>query len=357
MPEYRLIKRKDSPRWFITWTEGRRSKRVSTSTEDHAQAVRTLHLYALEKDKPVEATPDQIAITQVLGWYWEEVGSKLPSKEQAMISITRFNDFYGDARVALVNQVTHDSYQKMRFEAGVGWQTINRERMVLRAALNHARKRHGLMTVPHVPSILASDPEAAPVEPRGRPLTIAELASLYLAAKSPHMRLFILVLLGTLCRPDAAKNLKLEGQMDFENRLIHLNPKGRKQTKKRRPTIPMASFLYNTLKDAKRTYVIEYHGEPIASTKTAWRHLRAAAGLGTDVNPYSIRHTMSRELRRRKVPGDQLSVMLGHRPDNASRTDLVYAPYEPGYCKEATQAVEGVFRDLMLEIARHLRAK
>jgi hypothetical protein len=34
---------------------------------------------------------------------------------------------------------------------------------------------------------------------------------------------------------------------------------------------------------------------------------------GQDVQPYSIRHTMGRVLRRARVSGEEISIMLGHR--------------------------------------------
>ncbi len=84
---------------------------------------------------------------------------------------------------------------------------------------------------------------------------------------------------------------------------------------------------------------------------------RITFAVGTaDVNPYSIRHTVSCYLRSKKVTGDQISVMLGHRPQSASRVDLVYAPYEPDYCRDAIRAIEALHREIMRELARQLRA-
>lgn len=357
MPEYRLIKRRDhSKYWYIGWSEGHRSRRAPTGTQDHGEALEILRLFELERNKPKEAKPEEIAIKQVLGWYWAEIASKKPSGEQAKIAIARFNAFFGEARVSIIDGHSHRLYLEQREADGVGWQTINRERMILRAALRHAWKNHGLLSVPYVPTIKKDDDNAAPVEPRGRPLSIKELAQLYSAAKADHLRRFILVLMGTLCRPDAALDLRARDQLDFQHRLIILNPPGRKQTKKQRPTVPMPNFLENELKGIKRKYVIEYHGQPVLRVKTAWRRLRAEAGLDAKVNPYSIRHTLSRELRSRGVPGDQIGIMLGHRPENASRTDLVYAPYAPDYCREAARAIEAVYVDVMAEVARQSRA-
>jgi hypothetical protein len=41
---------------------------------------------------------------------------------------------------------------------------------------------------------------------------------------------------------------------------------------------------------------------PIDSIKTTWREVRKRAGLDQDVIPYTIRHTVATELRRRGVP-------------------------------------------------------
>ncbi len=354
MRNHRLIKRSGSPRWYITWTEGRRSRRVPTGTEDHGEALKVLHLFALEHDKAPEVRPEEMPIATVLGKYYDERASKLPSAETAMIAINRLNAFYGIAPVSVIDTASNERYQIQRLAEGVTWQTINRERMVLRAGLNHSRKYHGLKLSPYVPTIREGDPDASPVEPRGRPLTIPEMAALYRSAKSEHVRLFFLVLLGTMCRPDAARDLRISGQLDFRQGVVDLNPKGRKQTKKYRPTVPMAAFIHQAFKGVKREFAIEYHGERIASTKTAWRRLRADAGLGPDVNPYSIRHTVSRELRRRRVPGEQIELMLGHRrPD---RTTQIYAPYDPDYCRDAIRAIERLHADLMKEAARQTRA-
>lgn len=352
MHNYRLAKRPDSPRWYIVWTEGRRSFRRPTGTEDRAQAELVLAAFRLEVERPPEVKQDELEISKILDWYYEEHAAKRPSADQAKIAIKRFKAFYGASRIPAINSTTHVQYEKQRRDAGVKHETINRERMVLRAALNHARRHHGFLNVPHIPAIPPDHPDNQASEPKGRPLSIREMSKLCEAAKSDHIRRFILILIGTMCRPDAARDLQIKGQLDFEHSLIHLNPPGRRQTKKHRPIVPMPKFLRKELKGLKGKYVVEYHGGKIASTKTAWRALREAAGLGEDVNPYSIRHTMSRELRRRGVPSEQISIMLGHRPQNVSRMDLIYAPFEPGYCAQAAKAIDSIYAD----IARHWRA-
>lgn len=95
-------------------------------------------------------------------------------------------------------------------------------------------------------------------------------------------------------------------------------------------------------KKVKPTHLIHYHGGPIGSMKTAWRGLREEAGFMVPnpawtpvapetvpqmipdlrVNSYSIRHTMGRELRKRRVPAVEISLMLGHLPREEASTSL-----------------------------------
>jgi hypothetical protein len=73
--------------------------------------------------------------------------------------------------------------------------------------------------------------------------------------------------------------------------------------------------------------------------------------LDDHVTPYSIRHGMAREMRKRKVPTEQISIFLGHAPKDSDATTSIYAPYEPDYCTEAVAAIESV----MTEIRSHLK--
>ena len=60
---------------------------------------------------------------------------------------------------------------------------------------------------------------------------------------------------------------------------------------------------------------------------------------------------MAREMRKRKVPKEQISIFLGHLPKDSDATTSIYAPCEPEYCSEALAAIE----DAMLEIRKHLK--
>src|SRR6185437_8609690 len=115
-------------------------------------------------------------------------------------------------------------------------------------------------------------------------------------------------------------------QWDQAHGILALNPAGRRQTKKYRPTIPVPEALEPWLGLRTRSHYVGSLSGPVASIKTMWREIRKEAGLDADVRPYSARHTIARELRKRRVPSEQIEIVLGHRRP-AHGTTGIYAPY------------------------------
>ena len=112
----------------------------------------------------------------------------------------------------------------------------------------------------------------------GRPLKIAELARLLLEAPD-HLRLMLMILIGTACRPEAA--LELTGaQLDFDDLLIDLNPRGRKQTKKFRPVVKMPDTLATVLTNAPSGRLVTFRGQPVKKINKAWRGMRRSGRAG-----------------------------------------------------------------------------
>lgn len=180
----------------------------------------------------------------------------------------------------------------------------------------------------------------------------AEIALLLDAAHSRHMLMFLLVATNTLARPAAILDLE-PPQFDGQHRLLDLNPIGRTQNKKFRPIVPVTPTLLPWLQRdvGPSGHYVSYRGKPVRSILHMWRLTRAEAGLDQRVTAYSIRHGMAREMRKRRVPTEQISLFLGHLPDGAAATTSIYAPYEPGFLEDAVSAAETV----MVEIRSHLK--
>ena len=206
-----------------------------------------------------------------------------------------------------------------------------------RAALNRAYKRQEIASVPFVIS-------AGQGPARDRRLLIHEAAALFEAADTEHLFRYLMVAFNTLARPGAIFDLT-RPQIDIENRLIDLNLPGRKQTKKRRPVVPITDTLLPLLVNIDDGPVVSYFGRKISSIKTAFHAARDMAGLGADVSPYTIRHTMATELRRRSVPPWEVAGILGHKEPRLGTTE-VYSKYDPDYLGSAVKAIDAYFRDL-----------
>ena len=157
---------------------------------------------------------------------------------------------------------------------------------------------------------------------------------------------------GTLARPAALLELQ-RSQIDFENRLINLNQTGRRQNKKYRPALPMARTLRPWLERIEEQQIIAYHGKPVASIKTGFTAAREKAGLDASVTPYTIRHTMVTELRKRGVPPWEVAGMPGHR-SAGYRTTEIYAKYDPTYLGKAVEAIDAYFIELDAITSRSL---
>lgn len=76
--------------------------------------------------------------------------------------------------------------------------------------------------------------------------------------------------------------------------------------------------------------VIDFRGAPVASIRTAWRTVQAKLEMDDQVQPYGIRHTMVRWLRKSSVPAWVVAAQLGYKSPDVSTTEI-YVPFDPAY--------------------------
>jgi integrase len=172
-----------------------------------------------------------------------------------------------------------------------------------------------------------------------------------LRASSGHLLTFCMISLNTLARPNAVLELGPD-QVDLRRRLIALNPKGRLQTKKYRPVVPISGTLLTWLTGCGGSRYVAFRGKPVASVKKSFARAAAAVGL-EGVSPYCLRHTMATELRARNVSEWEVMGMLGHK-SKAARTSERYAKFRPDYLGEAVKAIDGYFAELRTQFGNVL---
>lgn len=332
--KYWLGQRPESPAWYRCWSEGGRTRRVSLGTTDRAEAEARLTDWYIQHVRPTSQALDGITIAEVIKVYLAEHAATIRTGDRQGYLAGFWLAHFGTATIA--EATTPRAMQGfMQMLKGRGY-ALNTVRLILsvgRAAINRAWKMGEIASAPHVP-----DPrKRTPDNPRGRPLEVHELRTLLAAAPNSHLREFILWGLGTGARPEAILQLHAR-QIDRARGLVQLNPAGREQTTKFRPEVKLPPSL------AERApvdgYVVNYRsGVPVGSIKESWRAARAKAGLGKDVNPYSLRHTAARWMMMEGVPLQGVAFQLGHKVHAFDMTHR-YIGVSPEYLREACAALD-----------------
>jgi integrase len=246
---------------------------------------------------------------------------------------------FGDMLVDDINNDICRDYTDLRIKQGRSPGTVWTELTRLRSALNWARKQRLIHSVP--PTWIPTKPE-----PKQRSLTQEEIWRLYESAKERHVKVFIALGIGTGGRTEAILGLRWD-QVDFEGRQIDLREKTvinplTKKVRKGRAVVSMSDELRVILLDARERamsdHVVEWDGQPVKKIRKGFTAAVERAGLGKDVTPHTLRHTVASAATEAGVAILKVSRFLGHR-DQAT-TEKIYAKTTPGFSAEVANVVK-----------------
>ena len=337
-----LDKRPNSPNWCVCWFDSatRQTRRSSLGTADLQVAKVRLAEHVTKHETLAHEQPDTVSLEAILIRYWHEHASSIPSAEQARFALAKWSDYFSGATVSEVTRQQQEKFVESLRAKGYKASYISRVLSVGRAAIRRAWKYEELTSVPFIIDVPRDLDEEAE---RFRDLSMEEVSRLLGAAtRVPHLLRFCMISLNTLARPDATLDLG-PAQVDMNKRLIKLNPRGRKQTKKYRPVVPISDTLMPWLMCCQGIRYVLYKGKPVASIKKSFAVAVEEAGLA-EVTPYCLRHTMATELRARNVPEWEVMGILGHK--SQARTTERYAKFRPDYLSQAVKAIDAYFTDL-----------
>lgn len=174
--------------------------------------------------------------------------------------------------------------------------------------------------------------------PKERFLTHAEISNLIAACGSPHIRLAVVLLLGTAGRVGAILDLQWE-RVDFERGSINLRLAD-STTRKGRAIVPMNGMTraaLQTARDAALTdYVVEYAGDRVKSIRKGFQNACDRAKL-EGVTIHTLRHTAAVHMVSAGVSMDKVSQYLGH--SNTQITSRVYARFAPSHMQDAADVL------------------
>lgn len=349
---YWLVRDTQRQTLHVCWydVETRQVLRRSLDTADIEQGfakVRSL------EDRGIVGDPGNLldesllhTVDELLDWHLPYT-QKLASAEAEAIQIKRLKRFFGKRRIASLVQSDFEAFRDSVTAEGLSIGTASRTLTTLRSAVKRAVKDRRLRSdrAPFVPEV-ASKNYWRSVAPKARIMTIEELAGLIDEITDLHLIIFITFLINTASRSGAILDMTA-AQINLSRGLLTLNPSGRLQTTKYRPTLPIPDTLKPWCEDLSPGYLITWRGRPVKKIKTGFANAAARADLPGHEASYSVRHMLGRYMRADGVPLDEIGVWLGHvQPPTAPETTLIYSPDSPDYLRNAKAAVEKFVRDL-----------
>lgn len=322
------------------------------------EAEQALARYLADKYTPPVAAGaglDDILIADVMAAYLTEHAAHSASAAFIAHTARPIIDWWGSRTLAAVKGQACRDY--------VAWRTAqavrNADRQVtpatarhdlktLRAAIHHWHREHG--PLPSLPAVTLP----APPPPRERWLTRAEAAAALWHAlrtrQAGHVARVLLIGLYTGTRSAALLRLKWlpsteGGWIDLEGGVIHRLAQGARQTRKRQPPARIPDRLlphlrrWRAMDMARGTVcVINYGGRPVGKLRRSWDTVTAAAGLGPDVVPHTLRHTAATWLMQAGVDVYEVAGFLGM---SAETLLAVYGHHHPDFQSAAARADRG----------------
>lgn len=400
--------------WYDTGTG--RVRRRTLGTEDIESAKLKLAEIATQGTAArTTRQPGDVTIVSVLDHYLTHKVPGQANPYNARRACQLLAQYLFDARKlkptvrcnAMTLALQQDFMQWCAAEHGHNAAGIERNMVAIRAAFNYAAQgqivtvdgvRREVRLLDHAPTIktnqrwIAQHTGAQHGAPRDWIPSLEQLASLLDFPAPDYLQRYDILALNTWARPEAIWDLNTHKQVDEATGLLDLNPPGRKQTNKFRPTIRLTDGLAQWIRVWGKAYPLRGSSSTFTGCRTAtavetafrrrtdrWRMTQAGyseadinrieglthprhahltkeerwgpyneamaradeLGIG-QVTQYTLRHFMAtrvRALEDIRVGVEQRSAWLGH-----SRGDTTswYESFDPEFLRECALATERV---------------
>lgn len=335
--EYTLVTRDRSDKLYLEWRENGRPKRRSTGTNCPEQARAVARRIILESAEIQNAPADGVPLYAVLARYFSQ--KTLASTDVTKRSIAVWNEYFKTAMVADLTVQKQEAFIRWLQDKGYSDGYARRVVGVGKAALNWAWKRGEIAAVPFVELPTASD-EAYPYY-----ASREQLIEFLSRVPDGHLWTYCMIRLNTGCRGDAALDLR-PAQVDYTMMKVALNPPGRRQTKKYRPTVPLTRFLASYLRTVDTDPYVAWNGMPIKSIKKTWASM--ARDMPDWFHAKVVRHTVATTLRQAGVAAWDVKGIMGHHRG----TTEIYAKLDPNFLVAARDALDAWMTDLAADVPR-----
>ena len=329
-----MPRRRAAPRLYLdprrkTWIirDGALFIRTGCAENERERAEKQLAEYIAQKWRPAGGRNPWIA--EILAAYAKEHLPYVKSVRNTGYCLTSLDSWWGDRRVRDITAATCRAYAAERTPAAA-----RRDLEVLRAAIGHYRREHGL-----------TDPPAVILPPRSpsreRWLTRSEAARLLRAARrTPHLARFILLGLYTGSRSAVILGLQW-AWIDLGAGIMRRRaPGAAEDERKRTPPVRLGHRILAHLRRWRRldppgvVHVCHFEGRRIVRLQQAWATARKRAGLDPSVTPHCLRRTRATWLMQRGVDPWEAAGSLGMSLDVLTR---VYGQHHPDFQRRAAE--------------------
>jgi integrase len=316
-----------SNNFYIVWSEGRASRRVSTGTSDRKEAEGALAKFEALRAQP----PDTFDVNSIINGYLADRKTVVRAYVNLVYSLTPIREHFGLLHPRLINRALVRAYIAKRRHAERANGTIDKELRQLRAALAWAVKENWIERAPYIDT-----PGGG--APRQRWLTRAEAEKLIAAAEEPHVRLFILLGLHTGARCGAILDLTWD-RVDLDRGLVIFPPVA-SNSRKRSSVVPMNATLHSALAEACEQaltdWVIEFRGRPVGRVTKGFTRAVRRAGI-TQCTIHDLRRTCASWLVQEGASFAQVAAYLGDTEEVIRRH---YGMFAPDWLRAAAESLD-----------------
>ena len=272
--------------------------------------------------------------------YIEQHGPTVASPETLEHVSKMLLVWFGEKTLAEITRTDVEAFTKARLEGTIGKRkvsagTVRKELGILRAIFNFMVKKVEPKEHRVSQSVLAYVPLPPKPPARDRVLSDGELASIRRhitpgIERMDRISRYLWLLLETGARSEALRSLTWD-QVDLKAGIIKLNPWGRNQTTKRRPTIPVSDDLLPVLVRAKdeatTAWVLDHTGQ-IRKSMERFCERHHLDG----VTAHTFRHTLATRMSQAGVPMPDIAAMLG---DSIATVEKNYLHLSPQHLRGA----------------------
>lgn len=352
MPSYNL-RQHDNGIHYIHWTDGRRSRRVSTGKKEASQAQTFLAHWILSEQEDRAAGGPTLLISELWDLYFaRHVEKNNVDTRPAETVWKNLGPHFGQLRPADVERKDAigldavDQYIAARQVGKIGRcpaapATIRHELSILKACFNWCAKPKQKFLRPADVPVFDLPPNS---DPRDRWLRADEMQKMITSAAAlrdgdrlSRGERFVWLALETAARLMAILELTWD-RVDFETGVIHYNVPGRRKTKKRRVSVPMSKALRPVLERAYRERVGDLVCDGLSLS--IWRRVASIAKHAdvADVSPHVLRHTAATQMLRRGV---SMWIVAGILGNTVSVCEKIYGHHVPDGLAGGVELISG----------------